>query len=332
MPFSVKVLFTRIIPIFISFGILFYFCIQNNNFLVLLNVFPKLNFFYFFLSILSIIAYWILDSLVFKELIPDFSRSIFNYIKLTMYGQFYGSITPFSSGAQAAQLIILDSAGIDAGRSISIFSQKFFISQLCTVIISSFSIIFRSQKFKYQIPGFTFLTLLGLAIQCSGIFAVIVCHLNKKKLMSIIYHFFRFGKKIHLLNDYEKIYKKLENKLTFLMENDFSVNCGLLVYFYCFLQNISYCMVSFFISKSFGCPGFPIMDFIAAQTFINLLSIVNPLPGAAGTSEGSFLLLYKDFFDKNSLSSSMILFRLINYYLGILIGFFTVVLTKKPKK
>ena len=248
-----------------------------------------------------------------------------------MYGQFYGAITPFSSGGQAAQLLLLNSSGVDIGRSISVFSQKFFISQLCTVLVSSLSIIFRSQKFKYQIPGFVFLTLVGLAIQCSGIFAVLICYLNKKKLMNFIYHVLKFGQKIKILKNIEEIYTKLETKLIFLMENNFSINCSLWVYFYCLLQNISYCMVSFFISKSFGSPGFLVFDFIAAQSFVNLLSIVNPLPGAAGTSEGSFLLLYKDFFSKDDLSPAMILFRLINYYLGMIVGLLVILFTKKSK-
>lgn len=319
----------KIFPCIISFGILIYFCVENNNFITLIGIFPKLNILYFILSIVSIILYWITDGMIIKELLPEFSKSRIDYIKLTMYGQFYGSITPFASGGQASQLYILNSANVDAGKSVVAFSQKFFISQLCTVIISSLCIIFKTDKFGQGIPGFTFITLIGLFIQCSGIVSLVLCYINKKSLMNLLKIIFNFLEKIKIIKNSKDIYSKVENKLVFLMENSFSVNCGPKVYLMCLIQNISFCMVSFFISKSFGCRGFPLLDFIAAQTFINLISIVNPLPGSAGTVEGSFLFLYKYFFSKENLPSAMILFRLINYYLGMIIGFFVVISNKK---
>lgn len=276
--------------------------------------------------------YWVVDALAIREFLPKPSSSIFDYFKITMYGQFYGSITPFSSGSQASQVIILKSKGIDPGKSISILSQKFFISQCWTIIISLISMICKSNKFQTQIPGFNFLTSVGFIIQCSGVLAIIVFFLSKKKVMCLINWGLNFGEKIKLIKNSKKVSNNLENQLNFLIKNNFSINCGVLVYVYCLIQNICYCMTSFFIAKAFGCSGFPILDFIAAQTFVNLISIANPLPGSAGTAEGSFLLLYREFFDVKNISSAMILFRLINYYLGMVIGFFFVIFSKSTKR
>ena len=325
---KIKNFFFKVLPCCISFGILLCFCVQDNNFINLLNIFPKINIFYFSFSIISIFIYWAVDTLTIKEFLPKISNSIFDYFKITMYGQFYGAITPFSSGSQASQVIILKSKGIDPGKSISVLSQKFFISQCWTIIISLISMIFKSNKFQAQIPGFSFLTLVGFIIQCSGILAVILFFLNKKKVMLLINWGLSLAERIKLIKNSKKVSNDLENQLNFLIKNNFSINCGILVYVYCFIQNICYCMTSFFIAKSFGCHGFPVLDFIAAQTFVNLISIANPLPGSAGTAEGSFLLLYREFFDVKNISSAMILFRLINYYLGMIIGFIFVILSK----
>lgn len=330
MTTKVKKFLTKILPCVISFGILLYFCVKDGNIWTLVNILPRLKFAYLFLAIFSMFTYWILDSIILKKLLPEFDNSIFEYLRVTIYGQFYAAITPFSSGSQASQVILLKSRGISAGRSISVLSQKFFISQLCTVLISSLSIIFKSQEFKNKIPGFTFFTLMGLSIQCSGIVAILLFYLNKKRLMNFIFLFLKLAKKMNIVNNPEKLKTRIENQLNFLMENNLSVNCGSGVYVYSFLQNICLCLVPFFISKSFGNPGFLIVDFIAAQTFVNLLSSANPLPGSAGTTEGSFLLLYEKFFKQKNISPAMILSRLINYYLGILIGLFVV--TKNRKK
>ena len=308
-----------------------YFCIQNNNFLVLINIFPKLKFIYLILAIFSIFLSWFFDCLMIKELLPKFSNSIFEYFKITMYGQFYGAITPFSSGSQASQVILLNSKKVETGKAISILSQKFFISQLCTVVISSLAIIFKGQEFRNKIPGFTFLTLAGLIIQCSGIVALIIFFLNKRKVMNFVHYILKIAKKIYIIKNPEKISKNLENEMMFLMQNNFSINCSPVIYIYGITQNILFCLVSFFIAKSFGCLGFPVLNFIAAQTFVTLLSIANPLPGSAGTAEGSFLLLYKDFFTAKNISPAMILFRFINYYAGMIVGFFIITNKKKLK-
>ena len=326
-----KKFITKVLPCLISFGILIYFCIQNNNLLVLIDIFPKLKFIYLILAIFSIFLSWFFDCLMLKELLPKFSNSIFDYFKVTMYGQFYGAITPFSSGSQASQVILLNSKKVETGKAISVLSQKFFISQLCTVAISSLSIMFKNQEFKDKIPGFTFLTLAGLAIQCSGIVFLILFFLNKRRVMNLIHYFFKIAKKIHIIKNPEKISKKLEDEMTFLMKNNFSVNFSPIIYLYGIMQNLLFCFVSFFIAKSFGCPGFPILNFIAAQTFVTLLSIANPLPGSAGTAEGSFLLLYKNFFTIKNISPAMILFRFINYYAGMIVGFFIIISKKNSK-
>ncbi|MBO6126511.1 MAG: flippase-like domain-containing protein [Clostridia bacterium] len=326
-----KKFITKILPCLISFGILLYFCIQNNNFLVLINIFPKLKFVYLILAIFSIFLSWFFDCLMIKNLLPKFSKSISDYFKITMYGQFYGAITPFSSGSQASQVILLNSKKVETGKAISILSQKFFISQLCTIVISSLSIIFKSQEFKDKIPGFRFLTLAGLIIQCSGIILLILFFINKRRVMNFIHYILKIAKKIHIIKNPEKISENLENEMIFLMKNNFSVNFSPVIYFYGIMQNILFCFVSFFIAKSFGCPGFPILNFIAAQTFVTLLSIANPLPGSAGTAEGSFLLLYKNFFTVKNISPAMILFRFINYYFGMIAGFFIIIKRKNTK-
>jgi hypothetical protein len=248
-----------------------------------------------------------------------------------MYGQFYGAITPFSSGSQASQVILLNSKKVETGKAISILSQKFFISQLCTIVISSLSIIFKSQEFKDKIPGFRFLTLAGLIIQCSGIILLILFFINKRRVMNFIHYILKIAKKMHIIKNPEKISENLENEMIFLMKNNFSVNFSPIIYFYGVMQNILFCFVSFFIAKSFGCLGFPILNFIAAQTFVTLLSIANPLPGSAGTAEGSFLLLYKNFFTVKNISPAMILFRFINYYFGMIVGFFIIIKRKNSK-
>ena len=327
----IKKFFTVILPCLLTFSILIYFCVKDNNFLSLINVFPRLKKSYLFLSVLSMIFYWIFNALSIKELRPSFFASFCGYFKLTMYGIFYGSITPFSSGAQASQVLLLKNSGISLGESISVLSQKLFLSQICTVIISSLSILFKRNKFNDKILGFGFITSLGLIIQCFGIISIVLFYINKKKVMDLTYFVLRIGEKIKLIKNSKQLVSKVEYHLSYLMENNLSIDNKFTTLLYCFLESISLYMVSFFIAKSFGLSGSPITDMIAAQAFVILMSIANPLPGSAGTSEGSFVILNKQFFDEKDIFPSMILFRLINYYFSLIVGLVIILVNEKFK-
>jgi uncharacterized protein (TIRG00374 family) len=324
-----KFLVTRVLPLSISVGILIYFCVSGHNLETLIKVFPKLNIFYLLLAIVAMFGYWVFDSLVFKELLEKGTfSSFFGYFKLTMIGQYYNSITPFNSGGQPAQVLALSKKNISAGKSISKLSQKFFIFQLCTIFLSSLSIIFYSDTFKRKIVGFTFFSTLGLIVQISSMLLIILLYILKNKMIHVIFFMCNLLKKLKIIKNSEKLKDKIVGQLTFLMENNFSINCGVLVYVYSFLQNICINSIPFFVAKAFGCPGFPFLKMISAQIFITLISSINPLPGAAGSTENGFIKILSDFFIKSNIAAAMILFRLINYYLVIVLGFIIMQFTK----
>ena len=50
-----------------------------------------------------------------------------------------------------------------------------------------------------------------------------------------------------------------------------------------------------------------------------------PSPGAVGVSEGGFIELFKKFYPKNQIASSMLLCRGINFYLFVLISCIVVI-------
>lgn len=317
---TIKNIITTFLPCVLTFGILIYFCIKDNNLLKLINIIPKLRIRYLLCALLMPIIYWITDCLMLKEISPDLLSSFGEYFKLVMYGQFYGAVTPFSSGSQPAQVAFLAKKKADIGKSISMLSQKMFITQLCTVVVSSLSIIFKSYLFKERIPAFRLLTTVGLIIQCSGVVIIVLFYLNKHKLMRFIGLILKLGKKIKLIKNTKQIEKKINNRLSYLIKTNLSVKFEITIYLLAFSQIISTYLISFFIAKAFGLSGFPIFDMIAAQVFISLLSTCTPLPGAAGTTEGAFIILYSSFFRSEDIFISMILFRIVSYYFGLLVG------------
>ena len=57
-----------------------------------------------------------------------------------------------------------------------------------------------------------------------------------------------------------------------------------------------------------------------------------PTPGAAGASEGGYMMVYRGLFGRH-LTMSMLVWRLATYYLTLLIGYLFVVADRmKPKR
>ena len=62
---------TTTVPCLITFGILIYFCVKDNNLVTLINLFPSLKIHYLLFSVLMLVIYWLSDSLIVKELSPN---------------------------------------------------------------------------------------------------------------------------------------------------------------------------------------------------------------------------------------------------------------------
>ncbi len=87
--------------------------------------------------------------------------------------------------------------------------------------------------------------------------------------------------------------------------------------------------VPFFLYKAYHNPGAPYFDMVSAQAFVTMIAAYTPLPGAAGTSEGSFLVLFNLFFQGETVKQAMLLWRFITYYSTIVVGMFFARLGKK---
>ena len=312
----------------ITFSILIYFCISNNNLLTLLNVFPNLNPYWLAFAFVSMFLTWFLDSLVLGYIIytiesKKFSR--FLTFKLTMVGQFFSSITPLGVGGQPMQILYLTKYGVPAGSAVSILVKKFLTYQITMVFYSALVIITKFNMFSAKIPGFIALSLIGFLSQCFIVILLILFYINKNFTYKIISAFSCLLFKFKIIKNPNSFNKKMEKQLNLFVESNdaFRGNKSLnaKLYVVTFLQFTFLFSIPFFIFKSFNFNGLPIVNMVSTQAFVSMISSYTPLPGAAGVTEGSFITLFKDFFGEDFVAIAMLLCRLITYYFNIIIGF-----------
>lgn len=77
--------------------------------------------------------------------------------------------------------------------------------------------------------------------------------------------------------------------------------------------------ITFFVYKAFNLSTYSFDCFFFA-IYIVYISTAIPLPGSVGSSESSFLTLFKTLFPVSTLSSAMLLSRGISFYLFVIIS------------
>ena len=329
----------NVILLIFSICFLVYFCTANNNLSTLINTLPGLNPFWVSAALISMALNWVIDSIIVYNITASAYHKnyrIKSAFKVTMVGQYFNAISPFAVLGQPMQVITMLRQGISAGIAFSILIQKFLIYQSTLTIYSLLVIIFKYSFFRQLFPGFMSLALIGFLSQSFIVVMLILFSVNRAFTTKVIKLVFKLLSKIHIVKNPEKTAKDLETQLQFYLNNNKAINKNrkftLKLYLLTFFQLTSIFIIPFLIYKAYHNPGAPVIDMISAQAFVTMISSYTPLPGASGTSEGSFLVIFNIFFGSEITTQAMLLWRFITYYSCIIFGSMFALVDKKKEK
>ena len=91
-------------------------------------------------------------------------------------------------------------------------------------------------------------------------------------------------------------------------------------------------LIPFIIFRSLGFDGISITESIIATSFVMLIGNIIPIPGATGGIEYGFVQFFGRFIQGPVLSSAMLLWRFVTYFLAMIIGFVCLMFKKGVKK
>ena len=311
----------------LTVGLLVYFCVSGNNLAILLQSLPGLHPFWLLGALGGVVLNWLMDGNIIHSLVrhaQDGKYSFHHALKITMMGQYFNSVTPYSIGGQPAQFVALRKQGIATGIAISTLVRKFLVYQTSITVLSLLVILLRFPFFSGRFPGFMALALIGFLYQAGTVVVLMLFTYCPKLTTKLIEGAVWLLMRMHLIRNPEETRKKAESQLHFYLDNNRTMKGDLRlsarIYGYTFVQLLSLFSIPFFIYKAFHCPGAPIFDMMAAQCFVTMISVYMPLPGAAGAAEGSFLVIFQIFFNEKIITQAMLLWRLITYYSCIVVG------------
>ncbi len=322
-----------------SVGLLVYFCISDNNLVVLMQSVPSMNIFWLSCALACVVLGWMLDGLNIKTLVAQAFHASYGYkqaFKVTMVGQYFNSVTPYAVAGQPMQLLALIRQGVASGIAISALVRKFLVYQTSITCYSLAVIIVKYSFFRSKIQGFMALAFIGFLYQAASVVILILFTYCPNFTSRLIYGVVWLLNRFKIVKKPAETEKKVKGQLEFFIENNNAMQSNrklmVRVYVITFFQLTVMFLIPFFIYKAFRCPGAPVFDMIAAQSFVTMISSYTPLPGAAGAAEGSFLVIFQMFFDDGVIKKAMLLWRLITYYSSIIVGAFFAGFDKKREK
>lgn len=324
-----------ILLVLISFVVLFFSL--KDNFNDAINYFIHLNYFWIIIAIFFYLLNVFFQSLsqfrFLREVKEDYT--FLSCYKLMLMAMFFNGITPFSSGGQPFEMYLLNKEGIKVSDSANALLQNFITYQFSLIFIGTVALILNS--FLNIIPSNLVLknvVIIGYIINVTVMLIIVLFSRGRKLNTKIFNKIFNFVFKLKIIKNREEKKAKAEKLLddfynsTAIMKNNFK-NTVLSV-IYNSLSLISLYIIPVFVFLALG-KSLSFRDSFVASAYTFLIGSFVPIPGGSGGLEYAYIDFFKAFFKGGLLSASMLLWRIITYYVGIIIGGITLITYRKKE-
>lgn len=298
----------------------------KDDFYEKVNYILSFNIWWLIGGILLVVLYWLLKAEVIKlcgnQIKKDYTFR--KSLKLTLDTQFFNAITPFSLGGQPYQVYRLKKQGFNLEQGMNIIIQDCIVYQIALILLGTVAII--SNYFFGFFPDNHFLkklVILGYIINLSVIVILFIVAFNKKGNKILLELAIKIGAKFKIIKDKEAFLEK-SNKIIIdfhqsakaLMKNKFHfiriilLNLIALTLLY---------LVPYTLIMGLGLEMNPFIV-IVSTAYVMIMGSFVPLPGGSGGLEYGFVRFFGVYIVGAKLSSIMIVWRFITYYLGLIVG------------
>ncbi len=326
-----------ILIVLVSFIVVFFSL--KDNFSESIDNLLHLNYFWILIACLLMILNIVFQSLsqyrFLKEVKPDYKFS--SCLKLMTMALFFNGITPFSSGGQPFEVYLLNKEGIKMADSANALLQNFITYQFALIFVGTIAIILN--KIFNIFPDGNLLKnvvlvgyLINVIVMSLIIFFSRAKRINTKvfsKIFDFIFHFKFIKNKEEKRKKAEKALDDFYNS-TAMMKNNF--NNTLYSFLYNLLSLFCLYMIPLFVFFSLKeYDTINVIHSLVLSGYTFLIGSFVPIPGATGGLEYGFIDFFGIFSKGAALSSAMLVWRLITYYLGMLIGGITLITYRRKE-
>jgi uncharacterized protein (TIRG00374 family) len=289
-------------------------------------------------ALACMVSYWLLEAVALHGLIACLYTGVpfACNVRTAMIGQLYSALTPFSSGGQPVQVIYMQRDGLDTGGSASVLVVKSIVYQAGVMVVAFSAILSSYAMFRDRVPAFVPMMAVGFISNLLVTLGMLLLALSPRVTNKLYLGVVKLLHALHLLRDVDAAIEKTRAQFEIYHQSTrrFEKKRGavLSTLLITFAQLISMYLVPYMIYRAFGYREDRVIHIIAAVAFVSMVAAFVPLPGGSGGAEGSFVLFFAMFFPQNDLLVALLLWRIITYYAGMLIGALIIAITRKRQR
>ncbi len=303
------------------------FLVLKDNLTGIIGTISQINIIYLIIAILFFLLYLALKAYPVYISIGNKNKLTFKEaIKHNIITQFFNGITPFSTGGQPMEIYMLTEHNIKLSEATSITIQNFIFYQTALVIYGAIA-VFCNYVFNIfpQTPILRRLVLLGFIVNTLVALALYSVSISKKLTSSFTTNIIKLLGKIHIIKEPEKLIETSLKKLDEFHDNIKVLRKRKKLFILGILFNLL-SLSCFYIIPLFIVFGFSeftslnVLTTLVTSAYVLIIGSFVPIPGASGGIEYGFLRFFGHFLSTTILSSVLLVWRFITYYLWMIIG------------
>ena len=300
------------------------------------EVFSNANVKYLLISIATLCAMIILDSLKYFTIMRATRVGAKYKTALTvgLLGKYYDYITPFASGGQPMQIYYLHKKGISGGESSAVIFIKFAFNMAMWLTICLCLMIFNRGALLQYVTEDTSRKLIqigawiGFAVNCAIPLFIIACVILPKMTWAIARWVLNIGHKLKLVKDKDAHLERTKQAVkdfaaafkSMLKRPWHSIALALL----CFAEQLLMMVLPYFVVIALGgaavTPSWELMFAIMTlNVYVQMSVTVVPTPGNSGAMESAFMMALVGI-SAGVLFWTVFSWRFLSYYSYIIIG------------
>ncbi len=253
---------------------------------------------------------------------------------------FFNGITPFATGGQPFQVYAYSRLGVKTADSTGIIMMNFIIFMCVTNLFALGSLFFYPQL-SVGVSNLIVMVIIGFSINFSVLIFFFVIATSKKfsRLLSKAMHFLCRSKRLAkivtpIIPAFEEYCTQAQSAFKELGKNAFATISAFVIKA---ISMALYYSMTFYVLKAFNIDiGYDQFVFVMFSTsFAITMSVFIPTPGASGGIEFAFKAIFVAIamdVSPSIATSGMLVWRMLTYYLMLLISFMSYIALEKITK
>ena len=297
-------------------AIVLYFSLKDN-FNEIMKEMSKLNPLFLILGIILVLAYRFFSE---NKLPP------MNAFKLSLATMFFNGITPFATGGQPMQLYYFKKEGVNLTQSSNIILQNSILYQIALIMMGTFAII--CNKTLGIFPNNDILknlVIIGFVVNSLVCLFLFLITFGQKFSRFILNKGLVILAKMHIIKNIEDKKESLNNYITKFYESGKILIKDKKAIIKTIIFNLLSltCLYLVPLIVIYGMGDFTsinIVEALVASSYVMIMGAFVPTPGGTGGLEYGFINFYGYFITGSNLMATMIIWRGITYYIGMILG------------